>query len=231
MKNVAEAEVLHPCTDISLSIIIPAYNEAKRIIPTLQAIQTYMQTTDAEWELLVVDDGSTDNTVEVVRKTAREIDCPQLRVLVADRNGGKGSAVQRGLKAATNQYVLFTDADNSTSIEQVEKLLIELRENGHEVAIGSRAAKGADVTDKSIVRHMVSFILYFIVQIALGLGVKDTQCGFKLFTHKAAKRLAHTLTCCCTIWGRTWLTTWAKASQRVPNGVLHRYGILVTPRV
>lgn len=168
-----------------LSIVIPAYNEEIRIVPTIGAIASFVCDQGYEWELLVADDGSKDNTVKLVEELA----FANLRVLKAPKNGGKGSAVQRGMLAAQGQYVLFADADNSTPIEELPHLLQKLTQDGYDIAVGSRAAEGAEETKKSLVRRIMSGGLRWIVRYFFRIGVRDTQCGFKLFKHDAAKRL------------------------------------------
>ncbi|MEO0599715.1 MAG: dolichyl-phosphate beta-glucosyltransferase, partial [Chloroflexota bacterium] len=168
-----------------LSVVIPAYNEAERIVPTVGAIAAHVSELGFEWELIVADDGSTDNTVELLR----DLELVNLRVLVAEQNGGKGAAVRRGLLAARGEYVLFTDADNSTPIENVSAVLRKLTDDGFDVVVGSRAADGASETNKSFFRHLMSGGLRLMVRGVLNVRVKDTQCGFKMYTQEAAQRL------------------------------------------
>ena len=167
-----------------ISVVIPAYNEEWRILPTVGAIATHMCARGEPWELLVADDGSTDSTVELLR----ELRFPNMQILVADRNRGKGSAVRRGMLAARGEFVLFADADQSTPIEQVDALLARIAQ-GYDVAVGSRALAGAAVSGKSLVRKVLSAGLRALVSIGFGIGITDTQCGFKLFTAEAAKTL------------------------------------------
>ena len=173
-----------------LSIVIPAYNESERIIPTIGAIASYVSDMGFEWELIVADDGSKDNTVKLLQ----DLGFVNLQVLIADKNGGKGSAVQRGMLAAKGDYVLFSDADNSTPIQEINKMLATIKNEGFDVVVGSRATDGASETNKSILRHILSNGLRMMVKYLLGINVRDTQCGFKLFTEKAAKHLFSTQT-------------------------------------
>ncbi len=168
-----------------VSVVVPAYNEEIRILPTVGAIGLHMSQRGEPWELLVADDGSTDSTVALLQG----LGWANLRVLVAERNGGKGSAVRRGVQAARGEYVLFADADQSTPIEQFDALLRPLVEDGYDLAIGSRAATGAAVSGKSRLRLLLSAGLRTVVRVGFGLNVSDTQCGFKLFTAAAAHRL------------------------------------------
>lgn len=166
------------------SVVIPAYNEQDRILPTLGAIATHMSGLGEPWELLIADDGSTDRTVEILQ----QLSLVNMQVLEARRNGGKGSAVRRGMLAAQGDIILFADADQSTPIEQFETLRGAI-ENGADVAIGSRAAAGASVANKSMARNVFSKGLNVLARAGFGVAVADTQCGFKMFTAAAAKKL------------------------------------------
>ncbi len=176
--------------DILLSVVIPAYNEEDRILPTIGAIASHVSGLGLPWELLVADDGSKDSTVELLRG----IGFANLHVLETPKNGGKGSAVQRGMLAARGKYILFSDADNSTPIEEVGALLHKLEKEDYDIAVGSRAAEGAQESHKSLLRHAMSGGLRFMVRHGLRIGVNDTQCGFKMYTHDATKKLFHAQT-------------------------------------
>lgn len=166
------------------SVVIPAYNERERIIPTIGAIAAHVSALGYPWELIVADDGSTDDTIELLES----LDLVNMAVLEADKNGGKGSAVRRGVLAARGRWILFADADQSTPIEQFETLLSELHD-GADVAIGSRAVDGATVANKSLLRTMFSKGLNLIVRRGCGVPFRDTQCGFKMFTREAGHTL------------------------------------------
>ncbi len=168
-----------------LSIVIPAYNEEVRIIPTIGAIASHVSGLGFPWELIIADDGSKDQTLTLVR----ELGFANLRPLEAVRNGGKGNAVQRGMLAARGKFVLFADADNSTPIEEVGNLLAKLDGGGYDVAVGSRAAEGSQVANKSAFRKLMSNGLRWVNRVFFRIRVKDTQCGFKMYTHEAAQRL------------------------------------------
>ena len=135
--------------------------------------------------MIVADDGSKDQTVAMLE----ELGLVNLHVLKAQKNGGKGSAVRRGMLAARGKYVLFTDADNSTPIENITPVLTKLATESYDVAVGSRAAEGASEGNKSALRQFLSDSLRMMVRVVLGIQVKDTQCGFKMYTQEAAKRL------------------------------------------
>lgn len=166
------------------SIVIPAYNESERVLPTIGAIATFMCSLGEPWELLVADDGSTDNTVELLEG----LNLANMQVLVAKANGGKGSAVRRGVLRSSGEVILFADADQSTPIEQFSTLLAEL-EAGADVVIGSRSAGGATVTNKSMARKIFSKGLNVLARVVLGVPFADTQCGFKMFTRAAGHHL------------------------------------------
>lgn len=168
-----------------LSVVIPAYNEAERIVPTIGAISSHLCDGSLAWELIVADDGSTDGTADLVEN----LGLANLRLLRAERNGGKGSAVRRGMLAARGDYLLFTDADNSTPIEELGKLLAQLVDNGAQVAVGSRAGGSADEQQRAPLRRIISGGLRHLVRHALRLQVVDTQCGFKLYTRAAGQML------------------------------------------
>ena len=172
--------------EIYLSIVIPAYNEERRLPKTLAEIDKYLKKQDYEYEIIVVSDGSKDKTAEVVRDLTPII--KNLRLIDNKENHGKGYVVRQGMLDAEGKYRLFTDADNSTSINQVEKMWPEF-EKGFKVIIGSRDVKGAVIaTPQSWIRRRLGDIFNLIVQIISGLwGIWDTQCGFKGFTSKAAE--------------------------------------------
>lgn len=167
-----------------LSIVIPAYNESERIVPTIGAIAAYVCSLGQPWELLIADDGSKDDTVAL----CNGLELANLRVLVAPQNGGKGSAVQRGMLAAAGQVVLFADADNSTPIEELGAMLAKI-DAGYDVVVGSRAASGAQEAHRSLLRRTMSATLRGMIRPIFNLQVSDTQCGFKLFRRESAQRL------------------------------------------
>jgi dolichyl-phosphate beta-glucosyltransferase len=170
----------------SLSIIIPAYNEAVRLPGTLERIITWIDACGIRAEIIVSDDGSTDETVAVVGRW-RDKD-PRIMVLSSERNRGKGAAVRRGVEAATSEWILFSDADLSTPIEEFE-LLAEKVEAGYDIAIGSRDVGGSRIEEhQPWYREAMGRTFNRIVQVVAIAGIKDTQCGFKLFSAAAAKR-------------------------------------------
>lgn len=165
-----------------LSIIIPAFNEEKRLGATLARIRGYFATRApavAGLEILVVDDGSSDATVRVVRDSARSVPC--LRVLSNPGNRGKGYSVRRGMLEARGRLALFTDADLSSPIEECERLLAAIA-SGNDVAIGSRAIDRSLITvHQSRFREVAGIVFNRLVRIVTKLDIEDTQCGFKAF--------------------------------------------------
>ncbi len=169
------------------SIIIPAYNEATRLPPYLDEIVGFFEGRGAPYEVIVVDDGSTDATAATVRAAAARQ--PTVRLLSLERNHGKGAAVRAGMLAATGVFRLFADADGATPIAELKRLEPALLA-GADVVIGSRVLADPSVSVRTR-RHRVAAGRVFNWLVArLGLrGIADSQCGFKAFTAAAAERL------------------------------------------
>lgn len=174
-----------PLDEVELSVVIPAYNEAERILPTIGALASHLSAGRRHWELIVADDGSTDDTVALVE----DLGLANLRVLGTEANMGKGAAVRRGVLSARGDWILFCDADQSTPIEQYETLLCALVESGAGVAIGSRAHLDAESQRRTAGRRLFSAGLRALVRTLIDTEVGDTQCGFKLFTREAGRTL------------------------------------------
>jgi dolichyl-phosphate beta-glucosyltransferase len=163
-----------------LSVVIPAYNEATRLPATLRAVHEYLTNHFDRFEIVVVDDGSTDNT-------AGAAEAGGARLLRQPTNTGKGAAVRDGMLAGAGEIVLFSDADLSTPIEEVEKALDRLAQ-GWDVVIGSRALPDSDVQlHQNFVREYMGKAFNVFVRVLAGLPFRDTQCGFKCFTRRAAQ--------------------------------------------
>lgn len=168
-----------------LSIVIPAYNESERILPTIGAIATFVSSQGYEWELIISDDGSTDNTASLVG----DLGWPNLTVLSDGVNRGKGGAVSQGVAAAKGEYILLADADQSTPIEQLTEFVNIAVADKTPIVIGSRALASSEVANKSGFRYLLSNGLNTIVRAVFRLDLSDTQCGFKLLEADAAKRV------------------------------------------
>jgi glycosyltransferase involved in cell wall biosynthesis len=161
-----------------LSIVVPSFNEERRLPRTLERIANYIREKRPNTEVIVVDDGSTDQTAAVAESWKDRI--PGLRVLTNDGNRGKGYSVRHGSLEAQGDVVLFTDADLSAPIEEAQKLLAALQT--HDVAIGSRAVDRSLIeVHESPFREFAGIVFNRIVRVALGLPFVDTQCGFKAF--------------------------------------------------
>ena len=164
---------------MKISVIVPAYNEADRILPSLQQIGVYMAQHHPDYELLVVDDGSTDGTAAAVQHCS---DSPNhLKVLGYGGNRGKGYAVRFGALACTGEVVLFSDADLSTPIEEMEKMLA-LVAQGYDLVIGSRAHAQSEIRrHQPFYREIAGKLFNLLVRLLVTRNFRDTQCGFKLF--------------------------------------------------
>jgi len=175
-----------PPKEIYLSIVIPAYKEEDRIHKILDAVKNFEDSHEFLTETIIVVDGSPDNTAEAARKYAKEIE--NLRIIDRKENRGKGYSVKEGMLAAIGKYILFTDADNSTPLKQVDKLLKHIET--FDVVIGSRYCAGGKLArSQPFYRVLGSRVLNHIIQSLAAPGIKDTQCGFKLFKEKAAKEI------------------------------------------
>lgn len=167
-----------------LSIIIPAYNEAKRIPETLALLRDWVERQDFAVEVLVVDDGSTDATSAVVEKIMERF--PALSLVKNAQNKGKGGVVAQGMLKAKGKYRLFMDADASTPIDEANKLLAHCQ--NFEVIIGSRYLNPDSIKVRQpLKRRIISRLWNIVIQTTLLQGIRDTQCGFKLFSAKAAQ--------------------------------------------
>lgn len=184
----AKSDQPHPY----LSIIIPAYNEARRLAPALAQIRRYVERTNLRAEVVVVDDGSSDGTAGVARRF--DPGPLALRVLVNETNRGKGYSVRRGMGEAGGEVLLMTDADQSTPIWEIEKALPHLRA-GYDVVIGSRDMPDSQISEaQPWYRRLLGAALRFFRGRVMLKGIRDTQCGFKLFTRRAGRRIFERVT-------------------------------------
>jgi glycosyltransferase involved in cell wall biosynthesis len=168
-----------------LSVVIPAYNEAARLPSTLEKVMDYLGRQPYTCEVLVVDDGSEDRTASIVEEAATRY--PHL-TLIRNPHRGKGYAVRTGMLAARGRFILYSDADLSAPIEEVEKLLPYLQ-GKYDVAIGSREGVGARRYDEPFYRHLMGRVFNTIVRLIALPRFNDTQCGFKAFRKEAAHTL------------------------------------------
>ena len=167
------------------SIVIPAYNEGRRLPATLERILAYLTAQDWNAEIIVVNDASRDNTSEVVRRFAEKDS--RLRLIENPGNRGKGYSVRSGILSARGQIILFTDADLSSPIEEAAKLFQAIDE-GADIAIGSRWLRAATQTKRQpFHRQLMGRVFNVLLRLTLGLRFKDTQCGFKAFKRSAAQ--------------------------------------------
>ncbi|MFA5158950.1 MAG: dolichyl-phosphate beta-glucosyltransferase [Candidatus Omnitrophota bacterium] len=169
-----------------LSVVIPAYNEEKRLPQSLAAVLDFLKRQPYGSEIIISDDGSQDRTVAVTQELLQGF--PH-QVLVTPKNRGKGHAVRQGMLAAAGEYVLFTDADLSTPIEEVARFLTYL-EKGQDVVIGSRALPDSRVEiHQNFLRETMGKIFNLIARGWALKGIHDSQCGFKCFRRETAQKL------------------------------------------
>ncbi len=172
---------------VTLSVVVPAFNEERRLPPTLIDMIDYLDSVGTTYEIIVVDDGSSDSTPDVVRKFERVRN--QVRLIQLARNSGKGHAVRVGALNSRGARIVFADADGATPIKEVARLTAALDE-GFDVAIGSRALASDDTkVSTSIHRKLLGRIFNGCVNLFILPGIADTQCGFKMFTRDAAQFL------------------------------------------
>lgn len=165
-----------------LSVIFPTYNEEKRIISTLNRSISFLKQQKFESEIIVVDDCSTDKTVEVIRKYK------DIKIIENKKNMGKGFSVKRGILSSEGKYVLFSDADLSTPIEELNNFLKYIKE--YDLVIASRnLSTSKRIYDNKSIRKLLGNIFPYIVRLLVVKGIYDTQCGFKIFRKNIANKL------------------------------------------
>ena len=165
-----------------LSVIVPAYNEERRIGPTLEKLVGYLTSRPFEWEVLVVDNGSDDATATVVESWASEV--PQVR-LEALLTAGKGLAVRHGMLQADGELRFMCDADMSMPVEHLDDFLDRMAD-GYDIVIGSRQTEGARRFGEPLIRHLMGRVFNRVVRVVAVGGFEDTQCGFKMFRGELA---------------------------------------------
>jgi len=169
-----------------LSVIIPAYNEDKRLSLTLIDVNKRLSSVDYDYEIIVVDDGSKDATVEVAKRLCHII--KNLRVIENKENHGKGWVVKQGMLEANGKWRLFMDADNATTVDQFKNMIPYFSD--YQIIIGSRDVKGAKLTPpQPFYKRWLGNIGNLIIQVLLLPGIWDTQCGFKCFSEEAALKI------------------------------------------
>jgi dolichyl-phosphate beta-glucosyltransferase len=170
-----------------LSVVVPAFDEEDRLAPMVREAVAWLRARGRSFELIVVDDGSTDGTARLVARLAEE--CPEVRLIRLASNGGKGYAVRTGVVNARGSRVLFADADGATPFAELERLEAAL-DSGAAVAIGSRARPAGGVRVRAkLYRHVMGRTFHALVRALTVRGIADTQCGFKLFRGDAAQEL------------------------------------------
>ena len=171
-----------------LAAIIPAFNEGERIKPTLRDAHAFAEKQPYDVSVIVVNNNSTDNTEDVVREHMKSM--PELQIISGEKDcAGKGCTVKHGMLHAEADYILFMDADNATPLNEVD-LFWPAVDEGFDIVIGSRHVKGSEITaDQPWYRKLLGRSANLLIQVMLLPGIKDTQAGFKLFSHEAAKRI------------------------------------------
>ncbi len=197
---------------MKLSVVIPAYNEAHRIGETLKRIVAFCESRLSDWEVIVVDDGSSDDTEQEVRAFER------VQYIRNVENRGKGFSVRRGIMAARCDCVMFTDADLSAPITEASRLLSAI-EKGADVAIASRGFDVTTTVDRTPWRRLMAFSFRLLVRLLVIRGIVDTQCGFKMFRREAAR----------TIFPRQRLDAWGFDVELLYIARRQRYRIEEVP--
>ena len=167
-----------------LSIVVPAYNEERNIIKSLQSIYAYLKDYDYNFEVIVSDDGSSDNTAKLVSEfcnTHKDFK------LTSNKHKGKGPTVWKGVMEAKGEFIYLADADLAAPISEIKRLFVWLVDEGYDIAIASREGLGASRIGEPYYRHLMGRIFNLFIRIIAISGIDDTQCGFKLFKNKAAK--------------------------------------------
>lgn len=174
-------------SEILVSVVIPAFNEEKNIYSTLEEIGRYFKDRGHSHEVIVVDDGSLDNTCQHAQSASIFFNSFQL--IKNAENKGKGNAVKKGVNAARGEYVLFMDADNSTSIYELDKFLPYLKE-GYDIVMASRRLKDSMVDQaQPFMRAAMGMVYIILSRLILGIKFSDFNCGFKAYSNKKAKFL------------------------------------------
>ena len=196
----------NPLNEIFLSLVFPAYNEEKRLSPALEKAVNYFSSLNIKYEIIIVNDGSRDKTLDLIKNEIIKYanlenlkNRPEIIGVSYPKNGGKGFAVKTGMQYVRGKYVLMLDSDGATDIRDYQTLFDEVKNEEYCLAIGSRKVI-AEKAERVWYRNIMGIINNFIIRGCIGIkGIKDTQCGFKLFTRKAAR----------DIFRNTHLVRWA----------------------
>lgn len=176
---------------MDLSIIIPAYNEGKKIEATLKSVAFYLKTKPIWADVIVINDGSRDETKHICESVMPQLASQEVSycLLSNDRNRGKGYSIKKGVSQAQGEYILYSDADLSTPIEEMEKFLPFLKDK-YDIVLGSRALKESQIlVHQPWYREKMGKVFNLLVRTLVLRGIKDTQCGFKCFRKEAAKKI------------------------------------------
>ena len=194
---------LESLDDIFLSLVFPAYNEEKRLTPSLEKAINFFSQINRKYEIIIVNDGSKDKTLELIKNEIKKYSLienlknpPEIIGVSYDKNGGKGFAVKTGMQFARGKYVLMLDSDGATDIKDYNLLYDNIKNEEYCLAIGSRKII-TEQAERIWYRNLMGVVNNFIIQICIGVkGIKDTQCGFKLFTRKAVRDIFRNLHLC-----------------------------------
>ena len=185
---------------MQLSLIIPAYNEEKLIRGSLSEFVSYLNKKDYSWEIIVADDGSSDNTSKIVKS----FNNPKIKLVALAKNQGKGAALKAGFLKAEGEYQIFSDADLSVPIPTIEPFMQQLKD--YDVVIASRRVRGAEIkVHQPWLRENMGRVFTALTQILTGSSVVDFTCGFKGFRKNAAKQ----------IFGKSLISRWAYDAEIV----------------
>ncbi|MEK9147227.1 MAG: dolichyl-phosphate beta-glucosyltransferase [Patescibacteria group bacterium] len=177
---------------IKLSVVVPCYNEESRVRNGFNHYYSYLKKQKYSWELIFVDDGSHDRTLDLIKKTAKGK--RNIKVIHYSKNRGKGYAIIRGVKSAKGDYILFSDVDHSVSINTIESFY-KYFDEGFDVVIGSRRVKGAKIlVHQKPLRELLGSGFTLLVRLAIDFKIRDVTCGFKAFKKEVAEKIFNKLT-------------------------------------
>lgn len=199
---------------ITLSLLIPAYNEEKIIENTLEKVLKFLSKKKYSWEIIVIDDGSRDRTSEIAKKFNKE----GINLVRYEINRGKGGALKEGVQKAKGDYIIFSDADLSVPISNIDKFLATLKKA--DVTIGSRRIPGAKIlVHQPLIREVLGRGYTWLTKFVTGVSVADFTCGFKGFNKKSAKE----------IFSKTIICRWAYDSEILFLAKKMKYKVVEIP--